>query len=269
MKSRDLSAWLAAACICTAAGASGDDKLPLDGSVDNNTLAARFLSSVYGDYDKQRGCWIATADDQDFEYQYCMKPDRVDAISSNTGKRLYILAAGDLADPSTGGHVSSGLIGAFVLEDHNGHTDTIAANDKILAGSFGASPKKWQFVRLGPSDYWGWQNSNGYTAQGLTVSTFMLLAPFGKGVRDLAKNLPAGRDDSGMDCPEGSKDCGGTAWTAQLSVDSSGSDSVYPLQLTVSGTSHGKDLKQKIYKVPFERKTWSFQKPDDPLFKEP
>lgn len=245
------------------------DTLPLDGSVDNKELAARFLSGVYGDYDQQHGCWNTTAEDQDFEYQYCMKLDRVDAISSNTGKRLYILAAGGLPDPSAGAHATPGLIGAFVLEDHNGHTETIAANDKIAAGNFGTAPKQWKFVRLGPSDYWGWQNTDGYTGQGITESFFIVLAPFGKSVRDLAKHLPAGYDDSGMDCPESSKTCGKTAWTSTLDVDSSGSDSIFPLVLTVKGSSRGKELKNKSFKLPFERKTWSYPKPEDTLFKEP
>lgn len=269
MKSGISAAWAAAAYLGIAAAAHGND-LPLDGSVDHQVLAARFLSSVYGDYDPQRGCWTATAEDQDFEYQYCMKLDRVDAVSSNTGRRLYILAAGDLSDPSAGGHFSSGLIGAFVLEDHSGHTEVVAANDKIIVGgSFGSAPKHWQFLRLGPSDYWGWQNTQGYTQQGLTESFYTVLAPFGKNVRDLARQgLRAARDDSGIDCPEGSKTCGDTAWTSKLEVDSGGTDGVYPLQITVSGTRQGKELQQKTFKLPFERKTWSYQKPEDPLFKE-
>lgn len=263
---RGLAALAAALCI----GPALAGELPLDGSVDATTLATRFLASVYGDYDKQRGCWMVTAEEQDFELQYCMKLDRADLVGSNSGRRLYILAAGELADPLSGGHSSAGLAGAFVLEDHQGRTETIAAKDCIpVGGSFGAAPRQWQFIRLGPSDYWGWLSSGGYTQQGVTESRYVVLAPYGKSVRDLARQgLRAGLDDSGMDCPESAKGCGGSAWTSTVAADSGGADSVWPLLLTVSGSSHGKAV-NKTFSVPFDRRSWSYQKPDDPLFKGP
>jgi hypothetical protein len=268
MTTRGWPALAAALCMGITAAAAADDKLPLDGSVDSKTLAARYLSSVYDAYDKQRGCWIAKDKDPDPGPDFCMKLDRVDLISSNSGKRLYILAAGDVVDPNTAGHPSPGLIGAFVLEDHNGRTETIAAgSDLAIAGNFGMAPKKWKFVQLGPSDYWGWENTDDYANQGYSGSYYVILAPFGKSVRDLAGHgLRAAQDDSGA-CPEDSKTCNDISWTSTLEPDSSSGDSVYPLVLTVSGTRQGKDIR-KTFHIPFERKTWSYRQPDDPLFTE-
>jgi hypothetical protein len=247
-------------------------ELPAVGSLDNQELAARLLTGVYGDYDKQQGCWVTvkqvTVAGDDWDYQYCMKIDRVDPIASDTGKRVYVLAAGDNIVPGSSGF-GGGLVGAFVLEDHDGRTEVIASAGQIAAGiSMGVAPKKWSFVKLGPSDYWGWENTEDYSQMGLTESDYAILAPFGKGIRDLAKQkLRAGRDDSGASCPNGGKTCAETVWNSKLDFDSGGTDAVFPLLIKVSGKYRGKDLRTQTFRISFDRKTWSYPPPTDPLFK--
>lgn len=247
--------------------------LPALGSVDNQELAARLLTAAYGAFDQRQGCWIGvnkvkTDSGEWLEFRYCMKLDRIDALTADSGKRLYVLAAGQAitgAEPV--GQWTPGLVGAFVLEDHGGHTEVIAAGDRIPSGLTGGSaPSQWKPVRLGPSDYWGWQNTEGYELQGDSHSRYVLLAPFGHGIRNLAlQGIPQSRDDSGA-CPD--DHCASTQWQAQLKVDESGGDSVYPLLLTVSGTDQGKDLQSRTLKLAFDRKRWSYTRPDDALFKD-
>ena len=197
---------------------------------------------------------------------YCMKIDRVDEIASLTGRRLYILAAGD-AD-GTPAAATTGLIGAFVLEDHAGQTEVIASG-RLNAGDSGVTRgevlRKWKLVQLGPSDYWGWQNSETDSETGGAIEgRYLVLAPFGKDIRDLAKGLRQSYDDGGG-CTEDQKHPRCTAWVSKLGFDTGSADSVYPLTIEVSGTFKGQS-KAQTYQGPFDRKTWSYLKPRDPLF---
>jgi hypothetical protein len=77
------------------------------------------------------------------------------------GERLYVVASGELVDEqseSNTSHASLGSVGTFVAETQVGKSEVVAA---IQAGAMGVAPTGWKLVKLGPADYWGWQNAWG------------------------------------------------------------------------------------------------------------
>lgn len=178
-----------------------------------------------------------------------------------------MLATGKCVDVDSPcvGPSAGGLIGAFVLEEHGGHTGMIVASaDKVTVGSMGAAPEKWKLVQLGSPDYWGWQNTQGFCQQGICESLYAILAPYGKGIRELARHLPAEYDSSGA-CADGDDKCAVT-WQVKLEVEAAKSDGVFPLLLTVTGEDKGEQMAPKTYRVPFDKKSWSYEVPKEGVF---
>ena len=215
------------------------------------------LDKVYGRYDKKHDCWLTM--DAGNNQRYCMKIDRSDKISANTGQRLYVLAVGTAVDDEgkpEEAHVLSGLVGAFVVEERNGQAEIVAADPKIQMGASGSAPTKWKLTKLGPSDYWGWQNTSGDCHQGYCGSRYSILAPYGKKIRDLA-GFVATFDDAGA-CIN--KRC--SSIESKLEIDSTQiNKKVFPLLITVTGIDKGKKLAPKTWTLPFNPAKWSYIEP--------
>ena len=222
------------------------------------------LDKVYDSYDQAHDCWITTDNEQQ---RYCMKIDRSDKVAANTGQRLYLLMAGDAVDDKgepSDSHAQSGLVGAFVIEEHDGQAEIIASDAKIPMGGYGAAPSQWQFVKLGASDYWGWQNTTGYSGQGYSNSYYVILAPYGKKIHNLA-GFAQGFDDAGA-CTEDEQKCAtiSTSIESTLEIDSSQTDAkVFPLHITVTGKDKGKSIATKTWTIPFDSKKWMYIEPKD------
>ena len=138
----------------------------------------------------------------------------------------------------------------------------MAGDAQITVGAFGRGPAKWKFVKLGPSDYWGWLNTAGDCHQGYCGSSYVILAPYGKGIRDIAAFTSAG-DNSGA-C--GDKQCETRAiqLTSKLEIDASRIDAkVFPLIVTVSGKMGGRALAPKPWAIPFDEKKWKYVAPNN------
>lgn len=220
--------------------------------------AKAVLDKVYGAYNPQQKCWV-TMDES--EQHYCMTIDRTDKRETVTGNRLYVLATGTAVNEkgeADNAHVISGLIGAFVLEEHNGQTEIIASDPKMPMGTYGLPPTNWRLSLLGPSDYWGWQNTDGAVYQGISGSSHTLLAPYGHTIRNLA-GFWADFDDSGSCCGDQNTR---TNIKTQLVIDTSKNTArVYPLRVTVTGQLNGKKLKPKTWTLPFDFKKWTYREP--------
>ena len=215
----------------------------------------KVLDSVYREYDKKHSCWLTLNDEQ----RYCMKIDRTDKIASDTGPRLYVLMAGEAVDDQgepNGGHATSGLVGAFIVEERHGQPEIIASNPNIQMGSFGSAPTGWKLIKLGPSDYWGWQNTDGFTNHGYTNIYCSILAPYGKKIRELA-GFPEGFSDEGA-CI--TKRC--TSIDSKIEVDSTrNNEKVFPLRVTVTGKDKGRKLVPKTWTLLFDTTKWSYVEP--------
>jgi hypothetical protein len=224
------------------------------------------LDKTYGKHDKQKNCWYAMGENSQ---RYCMKIDQVDKRATASGKRLYLLVAGEAVDEKgepNGAHATAGLVGAFVVEEHNGHGEIIASDAHLSIGEYGVGPTGWKLLQLGPSDYWGWQNTAGGGNQGVFGSWYSILAPYGKKIRDLGGFL-ASFEDSGRctnkQCERSSSDL-----ESKLAIDASQPNAkVYPLQITVTGKYRGKKLTPKTWTLPFDTQSWKYVQPEDWLFR--
>jgi hypothetical protein len=222
----------------------------------SNLSPERILTSIYGKFDNKLNCWIYITDDG----RFCFKIDKTDEITTKNGKRRYILATANLIDEQgepSGSHYLGGFIGAFVVEEQDGNINLIAGDKGILMGAWGAAPTNWNFIKLGPDNYWGWQNTTGFTGQGITESLYTILAPYGKGIRELAM-IPSGISNEGA-CANPSCE---ESIDSLLEIDDSlVREKVFPLQITVTGKVKGKILAPKKYVIPFDTKKWSYIEP--------
>lgn len=223
--------------------------------------APKVLQSVYGRYDKKHECWMTT--DAENTQRYCMQLDHAEIISTDMGPRLYVLAAGNAVDATgepDGAHVTPGLVGAFVVAEQQGQIKILHGKPTITIGASGNAPRQWRFVKLGPSDYWGWYNTSADCHQGYCGSRYVILAPYGNTIRDLA-GFVASFGDGGA-C--GDKRCAGriTDLDSTLEVDATQIHTkVFPLRITVTGKDQGKRLAPKTWTLPFNPTTWTYIAP--------
>lgn len=245
--------------------------------------AKQVLDQAYPVFDQKHACWIAEGGDAGL---YCMKLDTEQKLNLKDSERLYILVTGELVDEngdSNGGHSSIGAVGAFVAEARGGKTQVLAANPMIPAGAFGVGPAKWKLVKLGPADYWGWQNTWGDCHQGYCGSRYSILAPYGKSVKEIGF-ITSEYDDSGAcgglteklddngnsvldedgEVIEVDVDCNKTSTSIQstLKIDNQKTNvKVYPLLITLTGREQGQDLKPKTWVFNFDHKKWQYKEP--------
>ncbi len=220
--------------------------------------AEQALNTMYEKYDQKHSCWITVAGENN--QRYCMKVDSTKKISAASRQRLYVLVVGNAIDNKgepNGAHVTEGLVGAFVLEERNGDPEIIAANPKIMIGASGEAPTGWKLSKLGPANYWGWQNTSGDCHQGYCGSRYAILAPSGKGIRDLAGFI-ASYDDSGVGNDNS------TTIDSKLEMDTTQTNStVFPLLVTITGTDQGKALVARTWTLPFDPKGGAYIVPKD------
>lgn len=225
--------------------------------VDDERLPRQLLSKAYGKYNQKFDCWHTVDTDQNGEQKYCMKLGRIDKVHLDNVSRFYVLALGDIVDDEgnpSGAHVHTGLVGAFVVELRNSEPVTIASNTAMRIGAFGNAPTSWKFVKLGSNDYWGWQTATGDCHHGECDDQHILLAPYGKDIRDLTGGAIGGS----------SSDRESESISVSLAIDSSQSKAqVFPLLLSVSAEIKGKKLPPKTLTVPFDPKAWKYIMPKD------
>lgn len=221
--------------------------------LDEVVFFKQLMGKVYGKYNPTNNCWDTLNSNRDSQ-TYCMKLYRTDKINSGAGVRYYVLALGDAVDEKgepNGIRPTQGMVGAFVVEARNGQPELVASNPKIVMGSFGNPPTDWKFVKLGTSDYWGWQSETGTCGSGSCESLHVILAPYGKQIHDLADGLPASFGTGNEATYETRQ--------VKLHIDSSQSnEKVFPLLLTVTGESKGQEITPKNVKVPFDEKQWKY-----------
>ncbi len=235
--------------------------LPILAQADLSATAV--LDSVYGKHNKRQNCWL-TKDEND--QGYCMKIDRIDRRNTVTGSRLYILVTGEGVDEKGEPDIIPapiGLVGAFVVEEHNGKADIIASDPKIPMGESGIPPTNWKLSLIGPSDYWGWQNTTRTGSWDIFGTWYVILAPYGHKIRDLADII--GRyENMTTFCQNDNCKRTDTLIESTLAIDTSKhSEKVYPLRITVTGTLKGKKLKPKTWTLPFNAKSWTYKEPTD------
>lgn len=159
--------------------------------------------------------------------------------------RTYVLLSGTMTNDrgESGSHVDLGMVGALVIGKGQNGVEIIAGDPLIPIGAFGTAPTKWDFIKLGPSDYWGWQNTWGDAHQGIGGTRYSILAPYGKRVRELANFAQSYSDEGNCDEESG---CKVTSYDSTLKIDTTQiGEKVFPLMITVTGKKEGNPIKEK------------------------
>jgi hypothetical protein len=219
------------------------------------------LDQVYEGFDTKNDCRRYHADRPDAHY--CMKVDRLDTLTTEEGVRTYVLLSGELtnAGGAAGSHVDAGLVGALVIGEGENGVEIIAGDPGISIAAFGRGPTKWEFVKLGPSNYWGWKNTWGDAHQGIGGSRHSILAPYGKKIQELAGFVESYSDEGYCDEASG---CKVTSYDSTLKIDSTQiGEKVFPLVITVTGKEKGKPIPEKTWTLPFDVKKWEYVEPKD------
>lgn len=216
-----------------------------------NSALEALLGNIYGKYSEQGKCWVSL--DRENNQKYCMKIDKVDKINVGTQKRIYALLSGGAindegAEEST--HALSGMVGAFVIEDLEGQLSILASSPQILMGTWGSAPGEWELLKIGNDNYYGWKSTTGNCHQGYCGSYYVLLAPYGKRVKDIAGVVSSYSDDG--NCSD--ELCKSTLLEAKLEFDTTNTTvKVFPLVATVSGSDAGKSIGQKKWTIQIGR----------------
>lgn len=223
--------------------------------IDDDRYAKKTLTDAYGQYNQKYNCWHVSEKHKEGEEKYCMKIGRVDKKNIGPIIRYYILALGEHVDEDgkpNGFHAVYGLVGAFVVEIKHGTQELIASNSMISMGALGSAPRDWKLVGLGATDYWGWQTEWGDCHHGNCDSQHVILAPYGKQVKNLTEDFSSFSDGEEQE----------TSHETKLAIDSTkGVEKVYPLNVTTTGKAKGKAIAKKTVNVAFDYKNWKYQKP--------
>lgn len=212
---------------------------------------------------EQYGAYSASAKGWSFKSggtAYVMKVIQSKKIATPQGERLYVFAAGGVV--GGGGHVTSGLAGAFVLEEKGGKVSLAAGSKAMPYGSFGDAPDTVKLVQFGPDHYYGWVYESGYTGQGYTSSYNDVLLPRGRKVEALA-SVPAHMDNEGAK-PCDDKATRGECESLDFSFDLDTANSgvkVYPLVVTRKGIQKGRETKPVTWRIEFDEKKWRYSVP--------
>lgn len=221
------------------------------------------LDNIYGQFDKVRNCWIFK--DNGGDNIYCMKIDQYAKVNTDNGKeRTYVLLAGDLPldkdGYGTGAHVDTGRIAALIFEKEGKKLKLIAGDLNIEHGTSGVAPTGWKLMKVASSDYWGWQNTIEYNYGGYIWDTYYIIAPYGKTIKEIA-GIDSREDDTGSN-PVDLRNDPATVLESNLSIDTTKiSNGLYQLIAKTSGQKKGKKVVTKTWKIPFDKKTWSYKKP--------
>lgn len=154
-------------------------------------IVAELLERQYpAGFDKAHGCWKTTVGHGDDAMAYCMRPLAHHVVDEAGRTMLYVAtaSAADITDDPaySYGATDAGMLDAFRLKI-DGHGWSIASKSQGLdfgtSGDCGCADA--DFVQLG-RDVHGWLFSSGGTWQGVTATSYAIVAPVGNAFKDVA-----------------------------------------------------------------------------------
>lgn len=223
--------------------------------------AARMMNQIYGAQDPRHGCWMLTFE----ETPFCMKIAQSEIKVLAGERHLYAIATGQGIDQNgetITTHALQGLVGAFIVGEKNGRSAFVAQSTRIQAGTMGAAPHEWTLMKLGANDNWGWQGQYSDCHQGYCGSRMIILANRAGTVGEVG-NLPTEYDDTGAcsddACTEKSSTLRSTVTVGKLP----GNSEFFDLLVTVTGTSNGEMLEEKVWTLQFNSAKHAYVAPSD------
>ena len=212
-----------------------------------SSMVEDLMDSSYGRFDAKLGCWASRSGGTEF----CFKVNRVDAVKTWEGTRIYVLATGRMASDS---NIADGIIGMFVLEPQfASNYTTVAKNPFVTAGSGDEPPESWHFVKLGRDDVWGWQGEIENNSLGETDSGIILFMPDEGSIKNVGY-IPTSFEMLDL------RNVNGHIANARQSIDLKGTvkieetgSGMYPIRLTVSGIRNGSQKQGESILINFKK----------------
>ncbi len=222
-------------------GAVGVDREEINGMVKD------LMDSSYGRFDAKLGCWLSRSGGTEF----CFKVNRVDAVKTLEGARIYVLATGRMASDSS---IADGIIGMFVLEPSFGFNYiTVAKSPFVTAGSGDEPPESWQFVKFGREDVWGWQGKIENNNLGETDSGIILFTQIEGNIKNIGyiptsfEMLDLGHVNGHIANARQAINLKGT-----IKIEEHG-NGMYPIRLTVNGIRNGSQKQGESIQIAFRK----------------
>ena len=116
---------------------------------------------------------------------------RLDKVTIGDEIRWYVQTSGNAEHIR---HPTPGAAGFLIFDATD---EAIIAADPlgVYPRGFGSGPGEMQLWQLSPTGYFGWFGEGGYTAQGISTSVPVLMAPKGKKIVPISGNMPGTTDD--------------------------------------------------------------------------
>ncbi len=216
---------------------------------DVNDMVTDIMDSSYGRFDAKLGCWASRSGGT----EYCIKVNRVDAVKTAEGSRVYVLATGRMANENT---LADGVIGMFVLEPQSSFNYTIVAkNPFVTAGTGDEPPENWRFVKLGKNDVWGWQGEIENNNLGETDSGVVFFTQIDGNIKNVGyiptalEMLNLTRFNGHLADAHHAIDLKGDI---TIEDRAGGQYALYPIRLTVSGIRYGSNIKDESIIITFK-----------------
>lgn len=243
----------------------------------NHALAQtpqQIVQSFYPTYSDHFQCRIAQHD----EASYCMKLVKTETRQTKQGKLMYLAFSGQLVDlkelKELSYHVSSGLVGVFVLKEADDGWQLLSALPTETVGAFGSAPsaERWSFWQLG-ADKWGFLTTHFDVHQGHAGSHYVLFHHDG-GRQWGVSWIGASIDDSGAygdDCelrnetPKEKRECLQRYRSADTSFavakNTPADHGFLPIKISVSGVIDQKRYRNQNYLIRYDAKKGQYIEP--------
>ena len=214
---------------------------------DINTMVKDIMDNSYGRFDSKLGCWSSRSGGTEF----CIKVNRVDAVRTKEGSRVYVLATGRMANDS---NLADGIIGMFILEPQMaGNYTTVAKNPFVKAGTGDEPPENWQFVKLGKDDVWGWQGEIANNNLGETDSGVLLFTQIDGNIKNIGY-IPTALEMLDLDHVNSQLANARQAinLSGTIKIEENNNGLFYPIRLTVSGMKNGNPVQSESVRINFK-----------------
>lgn len=250
------------ACLSTTRAADFElTNIPSSIAGKDKELWEQVMASFYGKYDHRQKCWIDKVESK----SWCGRPHTLHRVSDGTATLYYMAVAGVLLGEANDCHVCTGALGLLVLSDAKSELGIVAKSARYMDyGSWGKVPAGAAFAvhRIGVPANFAWTVENGWTGQGITVTSTDIFGVVGDQVRNLG-HLPKSFSDQG-NCDDGinmttHEKCTDVTFETLFEAGKT-SEAFASIVLKGSGTLKGKPFADS-YRVDFDRATQSYPEP--------
>ncbi len=233
------------------------------GTLDPEVAGTQMMNAQYGARNDSVKEWRYIVGTDQSRVEFRIKDFVANKVKTPYGERLYVVARGDAQGDGTC-HACPGLVGAFLLENHDGRLEMIAGSKDLREGSFGnASDIKVRFQQLGNDALYGWVLEASYLEQGDLIERYYILMPKGKTI-GFVGDLPKYEDDSdSLECSQPPNNCFKVKYDLTFDTSNGAAQQPYPIVLQRSGTKGNRTIALRRFQIDFDKGRGEYTVPEE------